>query len=117
MHLHPEIGRRILENAGPLRQVAVAVHYHHEFINGKGYPQGLKGEKIPLVSRIITVVDAYDSMSSKRPYRGALSEEEARKRLRTGKGRQFDPVLVDALLELLESGVIEKIKGQYAHGH
>jgi HD-GYP domain-containing protein (c-di-GMP phosphodiesterase class II) len=117
MHLHPEIGRRILENAGPLRQVAVAVHYHHEFINGKGYPQGLKGEKIPLVSRIITVVDAYDSMSSQRPYRGPLSEEEARKRLRTGKGRQFDPVLVDTLLELLDAGVIEKIKIQYVHRH
>jgi HD-GYP domain-containing protein (c-di-GMP phosphodiesterase class II) len=117
MHLHPEIGRRILENAGPLRQVAVDVHYHHEFINGKGYPQGLKGEKIPLVSRIITVVDAYDSMSSQRPYREPLPEEESRKRLGTGKGRQFDPTLVDAFLELLDSGAIEKIKSQYGHGH
>jgi HD-GYP domain-containing protein (c-di-GMP phosphodiesterase class II) len=117
MHLHPEIGRRILENAGPLRQVAVDVHYHHEFINGKGYPQGLKGEKIPLVSRIITVVDAYDSMSSQRPYREPLPEEESRKRLGTGKGRQFDPTMVDAFLKLLDSGAIEKIKSQYGHGH
>jgi len=106
MHLHPEIGRRILENAHPLRQVAIDVHCHHEFVNGKGYPQGLKGEKIPIVSRIITVVDAYDSMSSKRPYRGPLPEEEVRKRLIAGKGRQFDPAMVDAMLELLDSGVI-----------
>lgn len=117
MHLHPEIGRRILEHAEPLRQVAVNVHCHHEFINGKGYPQGLKGEKIPLISRIITVVDAYDSMSSQRPYRGPLSEEEVQKRLRTGKGRQFDPALVDALLELLDTGAVEEIKSQYVHDH
>jgi len=117
MHLHPEIGRHILENVESLKQVAMAVYSHHEFFNGKGYPQGLKGEKIPQSSRIINVVDAYDSMTSRRPYRGPLSEDEARKRLVTGKGRQFDPVVLGLFLELLDSGVIEKIKNKYADGH
>ena len=110
MHLHPEIGRRILENVEPLRQVANDILYHHEFINGKGYPHGLKGEKIPVISRIITVADSYDSMSSKRPYRGPLSEDEVHRRLLAGKGRQFDPLMVDAFLDLCDAGMIDKIK-------
>jgi HD-GYP domain-containing protein (c-di-GMP phosphodiesterase class II) len=116
MHLHPEIGRHILEEVESLKQVAMAVYSHHEFFNGKGYPQGLKGEQIPQSSRIINVVDAYDSMTSRRPYRGPLPEEEARKRLVTGKGRQFDPVVLGLFLELLDAGVIEKIKNKYADG-
>jgi HD-GYP domain-containing protein (c-di-GMP phosphodiesterase class II) len=115
MHLHPEIGRRILENVEPLRQVAKDILCHHEFVNGKGYPQGLKGEKIPVVSRIITVADSYDSMSSKRPYRGPLSEDEVHKRLLAGKGRQFDPLMVDAFLDLYNAGIIDKIKKESDH--
>jgi HD-GYP domain-containing protein (c-di-GMP phosphodiesterase class II) len=115
MHLHPEIGRRILENVEPLRQVAIDILYHHEFINGKGYPHGLKGEKIPVISRIITVADSYDSMSSKRPYRGPLSEDEVRRRLLAGKGRQFDPLMVDAFLDLCDAGIIDKIKKRPDH--
>ena len=117
MHLHPEIGRHILEEVESLKQVAMAVYAHHEFFNGKGYPQGLKGEQIPQSSRIINVVDAYDSMTSSRPYRGPLPEDEARKRLVTGKGRQFDPEVLRLFLELLDAGVIEKIRNKYADGH
>lgn len=117
MHLHPEIGKRILEKVEPLRQVAQYILSHHEFVNGKGYPQGLKGEKIPVISRIITVADSYDSMSSQRPYRGPLSEEEIRRRLLAGKARQFDPVIVDAFLELCDSGLIARIKTEDSHGH
>jgi HD-GYP domain-containing protein (c-di-GMP phosphodiesterase class II) len=117
MHLHPEIGRQILENVENLRQVAINVHCHHEFVNGKGYPQGLKGEKIPVISRIITVVDAYDSMSSRRPYRDPLSEDEIRRRLLRGKGRQFDPVMLEIFLNLLDAGILEKIKTQYRGSH
>ncbi|MCI0530017.1 MAG: HD domain-containing protein [Nitrospira sp.] len=116
MHLHPEIGRRILENVEPLQQVATDILCHHEFINGKGYPLGLKGEKIPVISRIITVADSYDSMSSKRPYRGPLSEDEVRRRLLAGKGRQFDPLMVDAFLDLYDAGLIQKIKNE-PHSH
>jgi HD-GYP domain-containing protein (c-di-GMP phosphodiesterase class II) len=116
MHLHPEIGRRILENVEPLRQVAMDILCHHEFINGKGYPQGLKGEKIPVISRIITVADSYDSMSSKRPYRGPLSDDEVCKRLLAGKGRQFDPLMIDAFLDLYDAGLIQKIKTE-PHSH
>jgi HD-GYP domain-containing protein (c-di-GMP phosphodiesterase class II) len=113
MHLHPEIGKRILEKVEPLHHVAMHILSHHEFINGKGYPQGLKGEKIPVISRIITVADSYDSMSSYRPYRGPLSEEEVHKRLIGSKGRQFDPPMVDTFLELCNAGVIENIKSKY----
>ncbi len=116
MHLHPEIGRRILENVEPLRQVATDILCHHEFINGKGYPQGLKGEKIPIISRIITVADSYDSMSSQRPYRDPLSEDEVRRRLLAGKGRQFDPLMVDSFLDLQDAGLIQKIKNE-PHSH
>jgi HD-GYP domain-containing protein (c-di-GMP phosphodiesterase class II) len=115
MHLHPEIGRRILENVEPLRQVALDILYHHEFVNGKGYPHGLKGEKIPVRSRIITVADSYDSMSSNRPYRGPLSEDEVRRRLLAGKGRQFDSLMVDAFLDLCDAGIIDKIKKEADH--
>ena len=115
MHLHPEIGRRILENVEPLQQVALDILYHHEFVNGKGYPHGLKGEKIPVISRIITVADSYDSMSSKRPYRGPLSEDEVRRRLLAGKGRQFDPLMVEAFLDLCNAGIIDKIKKEPDH--
>ncbi len=115
--MHPEIGKRILDQVEPLRQVARDVLCHHEFVNGKGYPLGLKGEKIPVVSRIITVADSYDSMSSRRPYRGPLSEDEVRKRLVAGKGRQFDPLMVDAFIDLCEAGEIDKIKSEYPDGH
>ncbi|HLB02317.1 MAG TPA: HD domain-containing phosphohydrolase, partial [Nitrospiria bacterium] len=80
-------------------------------------PQGLKGEKIPVISRIITVADSYDSMSSNRPYRGPLSEEEVRRRLIAGKERQFDPVMVDAFVDMCDTGVIEKIKTKYPDNH
>ena len=113
MHLHPEIGRRILEKVDSLREIAYDILCHHEFINGKGYPQALKGDEIPVVSRIITVADSYDAMASKRVYRDTLAEEEIRKRLQEGKGRQFDPALVEAFLDLCDAGVIEKIRIQY----
>lgn len=100
MQRHPEIGKRILEKVDFLRPIAPYVHCHHEFLDGRGYPQGLKGEKIPLISRIITVADAFDAMSSDQPYRKALSKEEVKRRLLAAKGRQFDPDIVDVFLSL-----------------
>jgi len=73
--------------------------YHHERWDGKGYPKGLKGEEIPLQSRIITIVDAYDAMTSQRSYRNALQEEIAIEELKINSGTQFDPELVRIFIE------------------
>ena len=99
---HPQIGNRILEPVAFLASVAPIVLYHHEWYNGEGYPDGLKGEDIPLGSRIVSVIDAYDAMTSDRPYRKAFSKEIAVKELIEGKAIQFDPNVVDAFLEVLK---------------
>lgn len=110
MHEHPAIGERILRSVEPLHRVASYIVYHHEHYDGRGYPHGARGEDIPLIARIISVADAYDSMSSRRPYRETLPEEESLTRLRTKAGSQFDPQIVSIFLELYDTGVIERIK-------
>lgn len=110
MHEHPAIGERILRSVEPLHLVASYIIYHHEHYDGRGYPHGARGEEIPLIARIISVADAYDSMSSRRPYRETLPEEESLTRLRTKAGSQFDPQIVSIFLELYDTGVIERIK-------
>ena len=99
---HPQIGNRILEPVAFLASVAPIVLYHHEWYNGEGYPDGLKGDEIPLGSRIVSVIDAYDAMTSDRPYRKAFSKPDAIKELVEGKGIQFDPKVVDVFLEVLK---------------
>ncbi|MBI3607212.1 MAG: HD domain-containing protein [Nitrospirae bacterium] len=110
MHEHPVIGERILQSVEPLRLVASYIVHHHEHYDGKGYPHGARGDEIPLIARIISVADAYDSMSSRRPYREPLSDAESVRRLRATAGSQFDPHVVAIFLELHEMGVIERIK-------
>ena len=110
MHEHPAIGERILRSVEPLQLVASYIIYHHEHYDGRGYPHGARGEEIPLIARIISVADAYDSMSSRRPYRETLPEAESLNRLRTKAGSQFDPQIVSIFLELYDTGVIERIK-------
>ena len=110
MHEHPVIGERILRSVEPLHLVASYIVYHHEHYDGKGYPHGARGEEIPLIARIISVADAYDSMSSRRPYRETLPEEESLTRLRTKAGTQFDPQIISIFFELYDTGVIERIK-------
>ncbi|MGQ9756018.1 MAG: HD domain-containing phosphohydrolase [Desulfotomaculales bacterium] len=105
---HPEVGARILEPARFPAAVVAAVRHHHEDYAGTGYPAGLAGEEIPLLARIIRVADAYDAMTSARPYRGALTPEEAVEELRRGVGRQFDPRVVEAFLRI-PAGEKEKI--------
>ncbi len=99
---HPQIGQRILAPVTFLAPVAPMVHYHHEWYNGEGYPDGLQGEEIPLGSRIVSVIDAYDAMTTDRPYRKASSQEDAIKELVACKGTQFDPKVVDAFIRVLE---------------
>jgi len=107
MRLHPEIGARMLERLELLRGAAPLVLHHQERFDGEldgqhpGYPQGISGEQIPLGARIIAVVDAFDAMTTTRPYRNALPQVEAAAVLRRERGRQFDPLVVDAFLDCL----------------
>jgi HD-GYP domain-containing protein (c-di-GMP phosphodiesterase class II) len=108
MRRHPEIGARLLQKLDLLRGAAPIVLAHQERYDGDpfatypGYPLGLRGDYIPLGARIIAVVDAFDAMTTNRPYREALSIEVAVAELVVESGRQFDPKVVDAFLEVLD---------------
>jgi HD domain-containing protein len=108
MWLHTEIGARILGHFNLFRSGASIVLHHHEAYDGSGYPRGLAGDAIPIGARVVAVADAFDAMTSDRPYRSALSIEEAIARLRTGAGKQWDPLAVDALLAVLIGGRLER---------
>ncbi len=103
---HPLLGGQMVSRIENLRTSAQIVRSHHEHYDGRGYPDGLHGEQIPLEARIIKVADAYEAMTSNRPYRDALTSEEALIRLELGAGRDFDKALVDAFIELVRSGKI-----------
>jgi len=103
MQRHCEIGYRIAQSAPDLAPIADWILKHHEWWNGKGYPLGLKGEEIPLECRILAVADAYDAMTSDRPYRKAMSHAEAVAELRRCAGIQFDPHLVQKFVQVLEN--------------
>ena len=101
MERHPEIGERMLERVPALAHLGAAVRAEHERYDGRGYPDGILGQAIPLSSRITFVCDAYHAMCSDRPYRQALPETTALDELRKGRGEQFDPDAADALLGVL----------------
>jgi putative nucleotidyltransferase with HDIG domain len=107
MEYHPFIGTKILQSVKLLEPVMPMVYHHHERFDGTGYPDGLRGEEIPLGARIISLADAFESMTSDRPYRKALPIEEAVAELRYGSGRQFDPRVVEVFMKLAEEGKIE----------
>lgn len=98
MKKHPEIGYRIALSVPDFERVAEYVLCHHERWDGKGYPQGLKGEEIPLLSRIIGVVDAYDAMTEDRVYRKAMTHAEALVEIKNNAGTQFDPFIADLFI-------------------
>lgn len=102
MQQHPVIGEAIVKPVRSLRRLAGLVRCHHERFDGSGYPSGLKGEQIPIGARILAVADTYDSMVTDRPYRKRLSIEEAKETLRKGAGVTYDPVVVEALLRILQ---------------
>ena len=91
---HPEIGYRILSTVNSMSQMAEYVLAHHEKWNGTGYPKGLKGEEIPIQSRMLTISDSYDAMIKERSYRNALTEKTAIEELKINAGFQFNPKLV-----------------------
>ena len=97
---HPVIGAQILEPVRFLSQETGAVRHHHERFDGAGYPDGLQGEDIPLVARVVTVADVFDAITSDRPYRTALPPDEARREIVRGRGSHFDPDVVDAFMQI-----------------
>ena len=99
---HCNDGARIVDRFGPLRPVVSIVRHHHERWSGEGYPAGLKGETIPFEASIVGVADAWDAMTTNRPYKATLSVEEAREELKRCRGTQFRPDVVDALLSAME---------------
>lgn len=108
MKSHPVRSARILAKISALQPLIPGIRHHHERFDGLGYPDGLKGDEIPLYARIILIADTYDAMTSTRPYRLALDKEIAFAELDKCSGTQFDPVLVDAFVKAIrrqESGV------------
>ncbi len=103
MREHSRIGYRMAKNIPDFAPIAQEILYHHEYWDGTGYPEGLKGEKIPLLSRIISIVDTYDVMQSRRPYKGPLSKAEALKEIKRCAGTQFDPQLVEIFLKIVKT--------------
>ncbi|QSX08578.1 PAS domain S-box protein [Alkalibacter rhizosphaerae] len=99
VHRHPETSYQILKSVDDFASIAEIVLHHHERWDGKGYPQGLKGASIPLMSRVMSIADAYEAMTSPRTYRRQLDKEEAVEELRRCKGTQFDPALVEVFIE------------------
>ena len=105
--MHVQYSVKILKDIKQLYEITEIIKYHHEYYNGCGYPYGLKGEQIPLGSRIISIADAYDSMVSNRAYRKSLSSEEAVEILKQGAGKQFDPNLVQIFISVLPDALKE----------
>jgi len=99
---HPEVGVGILASLKFLPEEKILIRHHHERYDGAGYPDGRKGENIPLGSRILAVADSFDAMNSKRSYRPPLSKEKIIKELETAKGTQFDPKIVDIFLDIIK---------------
>ncbi len=101
---HPVIGAGIIESIEFLKKCSKMVLYHHERFDGKGYPEGLKGEEIPKFSRLLSIVDSHDAMNSDRPYRKKLTPQDILKELEKESGRQFDPKMVKIFISLLKEG-------------
>jgi HD-GYP domain-containing protein (c-di-GMP phosphodiesterase class II) len=100
MKKHPEYGWAVLRHVPGMERASLVILHHHESYDGEGYPAGLAGEDIPIGSRIVAVIDAFDAMVSSRPYREGLPFEEAERRLLQARGTQFDPRVVDIFLPL-----------------
>jgi hypothetical protein len=102
MKKHPAIGYRILQSVPSLKAAASIVLYHQEWFNGDGYPEGLAAEEIPLGARLVSVIDAWDAMTSNRPYRPAMAKSAAIAELRRQAGTQFEPRIVDSFVRVVE---------------
>ena len=114
MQQHSEIGHRIASSADDLSGIADWILKHHERWDGKGYPWGVAGEDIPIQCRILAIADAYDAMTSDRPYRKAMHHQDALAELRRNAGTQFDPTLVEKFIEI--QGAFQSPNGRIYRG-
>ena len=108
MRSHASIGAKMLERIPSLRDLAPVVRAHHERVDGKGYPDRLAGQQIPMVARIVSVADSFHAMISKRPYREALPVQAALEELRAGTGTQWDPVVSEAMFDIVQPLTIQR---------
>ncbi len=109
MKLHTLVGGEILRDIDSMQDLDIGAKYHHERYDGKGYPEGLSGEQIPYVARVIGIADAYDAMTSHRVYRKRLSDAEVCAEIERCAGTQFDPKMAEAFLKLLKEGKLQGI--------
>ena len=108
---HPEAGWAILQELAALRHLLPGVLHHHERFDGRGYPDGLASQDIPIDGRILAICDSYDAMTSDRPYRQGMPQAEAESRLRAGTGSQWDPQLIASFLTVMPEAIAIR------HGH
>jgi len=113
---HPDMGRRMLAGHPLSRLVQDAIHLHHERPDGQGYPLGLAGARVPLMARIVGICDAFDAMTSHRPYRAGMAEEAALTIIQSGRGSQFDDPLAEHFLALGRKGALEHVMGHSDEG-
>lgn len=102
---HPVVGYNILKNMDEIKGIENGARWHHERYDGKGYPDGLSGEEIPLYARIIAVADVYDAMTSNRSYRSVLPQKEVREEIRRVSATQLDPVIAGCMVQLIDADV------------
>lgn len=101
LQAHPDRSFELIRLIPNPQDTLLAIRYHHERVDGKGYPLGLAGDRIPLLARILAVADSYDALNSDRPYRKAFTHDEATQILRNNSGTQWDPDVVEAAIEAL----------------
>ena len=107
---HSVMGEKILKNITEFPQLLIGARWHHERYDGRGYPDGIAGETIPMEARIIAVADAYDAMTSKRTYRTDMPQDVVRSEIAKGRGMQFDPVFADIMLDMIREDVDYQMK-------
>lgn len=117
MRNHPIIGAQIVAPIAFLSGAVDMIRHHHERFDGSGYPDGLRGEAIPLAARIFAVADSFDAMTSDRPYRGSMEIEHALGELREGSGSQFDPEIVRVFVSMLETDLPDDEEFRHALKH
>jgi HD-GYP domain-containing protein (c-di-GMP phosphodiesterase class II) len=106
MKQHPQKGYKIMSQIKAMKEFLPGMHMHHEMVNGQGYPQGLKGDEIPLMAKIVAVADTFDAMTTDRPYQQAMKFEDAIARIQSFVGTRYDPRVVSAFVEACEEGQI-----------
>jgi HD-GYP domain-containing protein (c-di-GMP phosphodiesterase class II) len=106
MKQHPQKGYKIMSQIPAMKDFLPGMYMHHEMMDGRGYPQGLKGDEIPMQARIVSVADTFDAMTTDRPYQKGMELPDAITRIKTFVGTRYDPKVVDALVEACESGQI-----------